>query len=120
MLKLQLASEIQLFEEIAFLFFLSFSAILKVFSVLFHHLLPVEGLVVLEVLPERLQEESELPELEVIGPVLVLPLRLVLGEVEGAMDGGLAVEELLALQDPDDAEVHLEKEVEVKLCFYIY
>ena len=67
----------------------------------------VEGLEVLEVLPERLEEEPELPELEEVWAVLVVAARLVLGEVEGAVDGRLAVEQLLAPQRVAHALVRL-------------
>ena len=69
----------------------------------------VEGLEVLKVLPERLEEEPELPELEEVGPVLVVAGGLVLGEVEGAVDGRLAVEQLVALQHVAHALVSLER-----------
>ena len=69
----------------------------------------VEGLEVLKVLPERLEEEPELPELEEVGPVLVVAGGLVLGEVEGAVDGRLAVEQLVALQHVAHALVRLER-----------
>ena len=69
----------------------------------------VECLEVLEVLPERLEEEPELPELEEVGPVLVVAGGLVLGEVEGAVDRRLAVEQLVAPQHVAHALVRLER-----------
>ena len=67
----------------------------------------VECLEVLEVLPEGLEEEPELPELEEVGPVLVVAGGLVLGEVEGAVDRRLAVEQLVAPQHVAHALVSL-------------
>ena len=72
---------------------------------------PCESLVVLKVLPECLQEEPELPELDVVRAVLVFALRLVLGKVEGAVDGRLAVEQLVGGEDVADALVNLERKI---------
>ena len=72
------------------------------------HYSRVEGLEVLKVLPQRLQEQPELAELEEVGAVLVVARGLVLGEVEGAVDGRLAVEQLLAAQHVAHAFVSLE------------
>ncbi len=44
--------------------------------------LPFESLVVLEVLPQSLQEQPELPELQEIVAMLAVTLGLVLGEME--------------------------------------
>ncbi len=52
----------------------------------------LEYLIVLKVLPERLQEQPELPELEEVVAVLAVVGRLVLGVVERLVDGTSAVE----------------------------
>ena len=70
----------------------------------------VKGLEVLEVLPQGPQKQPELPGLDVIRSVLVVPITLVFGVVKGLVDGRLAVEDLFALQHVPNSSIHLEKD----------
>lgn len=70
---------------------------------------PIKSLVELEVFSQGLEEKPELPELEEVGPVLVLAGGGLLGEVEGPLDGGLAIEKLVTLKDIPHAAVDLSK-----------
>ena len=81
-------------------------------------MLPIKGLVVLEILSQGLEEKPEFPELEEVGPVLVLAGGGLLGEVEGSLDGRLAVEQLVALKDVPHAAVNLSKELPIYVCLY--
>ena len=84
----------------------------------------VKGLEVLKVLPQGPQEEPELPGLDVVRPVLVVPVALVLGVVEGLVDGRLAVEDLLASQHIPDPFLDLDEYSELTqffgfICYYL-
>ena len=67
----------------------------------------VEGLKVLEILPQGSQEQPELADLNVVGSVLVVPVELVLGVVKRRVYGRFAVEDLLALEHVTNASVDL-------------
>ena len=70
----------------------------------------VECLEVLEVLPQGFQEQSKLLEFEIVAALLVAPPSegLVPRKMVRPVDGRLAVEEFVALQDVSYSPVHLQ------------
>ena len=72
----------------------------------------VKGLVVLEVLPQGLEEQSELDELEesVSQVLLSAAARGLLGVVERPVNGRLRVEQVVHVQNVTDPLLSLEKE----------
>ena len=80
-----------------------------------------EGLKVLEILPQGSQKQPELPGLDVICSIFVVPIALVLWEVKGFVDGRLAVEDLFTFQHISNSSVHLKGDWKLPdfagLCF---
>ena len=64
-------------------------------------------MVVLEVLSQRLKEKPELSEFEEVRAVFVSSGRCLLGVVEGPVDGVLAVEQFVALEDITHSSINL-------------
>ncbi len=67
-------------------------------------------MVVLEVLPQSLKEEPELPEFEEVWAVFVSSGRSLLGIVERTVYGVLAVEQFVALEDISHSPVNLKED----------
>ena len=82
----------------------------------------VESLEILEILSQGFQEQPELPELKVVGTVLIAHPRkgLVSGEVVSPIDGRLAIEQVVTLQDVPNSPVHLKEKgimiINIRVC----
>ena len=80
----------------------------------------VKGLEVLKVLPQGPQKQPELHELDVIRSILAVPIALVLGVVEGPVNGRFAIEDLLAFQHIPNSSLYLQKDQYITLLVFLF